>query len=103
MPMFAPADIDNAPLEALSNDTLLRALEEALNVSVNDPAPLALARDMLFPPTNASETAVPVTDVPPPLRDCVPAAPPVAPDNVIELPLAVPDRPPVSEIWIVLP
>ena len=74
IPIPAPADTDNAPLDPFRSDTLLRALDEALMVSVNDPAPDALAREMLFPPTMASETAVPVTDVPPPLRDWVPYA-----------------------------
>lgn len=78
MPMFAPAETDRAPLDPFSNDTLFRALDDALMVRVSDPTPEALAREMLFPPTRANETAVPVTLVPPPLNDCVPAAPPPA-------------------------
>lgn len=72
--MLLPATMDNAPLDPFSKETLFSALLEALTVKVNDPAPLALAREMLFPPTRAKLTAVPVTDVPPPLRLCVAAA-----------------------------
>lgn len=81
----APATIDNAPVDPFRAETLFSALLEALIVRVRDPAPDALAREMLFPPTIARLTAVPVTLVPPPLRDCVPAAPvpPLAP--IIEM------------------
>ena len=84
-PMLAPATKDKAPLDPFRAETLFSALLEALIVRVRDPAPDALAREMLFPPTIARLTAVPVTLVPPPLRDCVPAAPvpPLAP--IIEM------------------
>ena len=70
--MPAPADIDKAPLEPFNKDTLFKALLEAFMVSVNEPAPEALASDMLFPPTSATDMAVPVIEVPPPLKLCVP-------------------------------
>ena len=93
----APATIDNAPVDPFRAETLFSALLEALIVRVRDPAPEALANEMLFPPTTAKLTAVPVTLVPPPLNDCVAAAPapPLAPitemlcpfcDRVILLP-----------------
>ncbi len=82
--MPAPAETDIAPLEPFRSETLFNALDEALNVSVNDPAPDALANDMLLPPTNAILSAFPVTDVPPPLKDCVPPAAALAPTIVIE-------------------
>ena len=69
IPIFAPAEIDRAPLEAFNRETLFKALLDAFTVSVKEPAPLALARDILAPPTSAKLTAVPVTLVPPPLKD----------------------------------
>ena len=83
VPIPAPADIDKAPDDPFSKETLFSALLDALIVSVREPAPEALAREMLFPPTIARLTAVPVTEVPPPLKDCVPAAPPAAPTRVM--------------------
>jgi hypothetical protein len=69
MPIPAPAETDKAPLDALRRETLLSALLEALIVRVKDATPLALASEILFPPTKASEIAPPVTEVPPPLID----------------------------------
>lgn len=83
IPMPAPADTDIAPLEAFRRDTLFSALLEALKVRVSEPAPDALATEMLLPPTRSILIAVPVTEVPPPLKLCVPAAPPAAPTIVI--------------------
>ena len=55
---------------------------------VSEPAPEADANEILFPPTSAREIAVPVTLVPPPEIDCVPAAPPAAPTIVmLEIPV----------------
>lgn len=86
IPIPAPADTDNAPLDALRSDTLANALEEALTVRLNDPAPEALASDTLFPPNNATLIPVPVIEVPPPLKDCVAApAPGLGPTIVMEL------------------
>jgi hypothetical protein len=84
IPMPAPADTDKAPLEPFSKETLFRALLEALMVRDSDPAPEALAKETLFPPNKARLTAVPVTDVPPPLRLWVAAAVGDAPMIVIE-------------------
>ncbi len=42
-------------------------------VKVNEPAAEALANEILFPPTSATLIPVPVIDVPPPLKDCVPS------------------------------
>lgn len=52
-------------------------------VRVNEPAPDALAREILLPPTNATLIAAPVTDVPPPLNDCVAAPAATGADMVI--------------------
>lgn len=72
-------------------------------VTVNDPTPVAVASEIPAPAASANDTPVPVTEFAPALRDCVPAAPPAPAERVIELPLAVPDSPPVREICSVLP
>jgi len=103
IPIPAPADTESAPLEALRRDTLFNALDEALKVSVSEPAPLALARDMLLPPTRASDTAVPVTEVPPPLKDCVADGKLVTPE-IVSVPADAPtDTPPAPEMLKLFP
>ena len=78
-------------------------VDPPLIVTVNEPAPVAVANDIFVPAANAIETAVPVTELAPALNDWVPAAPPAPAESVIELPLAVPDRPPVSDMAIWFP
>ncbi len=85
IPIPAPAETDNAPLDPFNEETLFVAFDEPLKVRLNEPAPEALARDMLLPPNNATLIAVPVIDVPPPLNDCVPAAAAPGPIIVMEL------------------
>ena len=74
IPIPAPAETDNAPLDPFRDETLFVALDEPLIVKVSDPAPDAEANEILFPPTMATLIAVPVIEVPPPMKDCVPAA-----------------------------
>ena len=103
IPMPAPADTDNAPLEALRSETLFSALDEALKVRLNDPAPDALASEILSPPKRATLSAAPVTEVPPPLKDCVPPAAAAGAEIVIVPPEAPTDTTPAPEMLRLFP
>jgi hypothetical protein len=103
IPIPAPAESDKAPLEPLSDETLLIALDDPLIVRVNDPAADALAREILFPPTNATLIAAPVIDVPPPLKDCVAAPAATGAEIVIVPPDAPTDTAPAPEMLRLFP
>ena len=70
---------------------------------VNDPAADALAREILFPPTNATLIAAPVIEVPPPLKDWVAAPAATGAEIVIVPPEAPTDTAPAPEMLKLFP
>jgi len=68
MPMFAPAEIDIAPVEPFKLDTTLEPEME----TVIAPAAVAVCKLMFAPATRAKEIADPVMLVPEALMVCVP-------------------------------